>query len=300
MCGRAVTTFSRESARAVLDYACRMVGLDPMAAELLRLGENAIYRLQAVPVVVRIARNPEHRAAATKEVAVSRWLAVQGVPAARVWDVEQPVDVDGHPVTFWHYIDGRRGGPSDVRSLGELLRRMHALDPPTDFVLPPDDVLDRVRPRIERADIPQDDRSFLLDLLDELDSAIGALAFPLPRCVVHGDAHVQNLMVTRVGVELIDFERVCWGQPEWDLSMTATEFVTAGFWTPDQYAAFVDSYGFDIIEWSGFSTLRRTHEIKMTTWLMQNIKELPAVQSEYASRMATIRSRHPVAPWRTF
>jgi thiamine kinase-like enzyme len=97
---------------------------------------------------------------------------------------------------------------------------------------------------------------------------------------VHGDAHVQNLMVIRSSVELIDFERVCWGQPEWDLAMTAMEFVTASFWTSDQYRDFVESYGFDITEWSGFPALRRTYEIKVTTWLMQNIDESrPSAQS---------------------
>jgi thiamine kinase-like enzyme len=36
-------------------------------------------------------------------------------------------------------------------------------------------------------------------------------------------------------VVLIDFERSAWGQPEWDLAMTATEHVTAGWWTGAEY-----------------------------------------------------------------
>lgn len=301
MSGQSVTTFSRESTRAVLGTACRRVGLNPMDAELLRLGENAIYRLHGVDAVVRIARNADHWADATKEVAVSTWLTASDVPAACTWEaIDQPIDVEGHPVTFWHYIDGRRGGPEDVRALGEVLRRVHALPPPHDFALPPEDVLGRIEARVDRAQVPREDRAFLLDQLAELASAIGELSFPLPSCVTHGDAHVQNLMVTSQGVELIDFERVAWGQPEWDLSMTAAEFVTAQFWTPDQYREFVDSYGFDILEWSGFSILRRAHEIKMTTWLMQNVDESSDIRSEYASRMATIREGRPGAPWRAF
>ena len=56
-------------------------------AELLRLGENAIYRLADHETVVRIARNMDHWADAEKEVAVSRWLHQAGVPAARACDL---------------------------------------------------------------------------------------------------------------------------------------------------------------------------------------------------------------------
>lgn len=300
MSGPPVATFSRESTRLVLEAACRRVGLESAGAELLRLGENAIYRLHGTPTVVRIARNADHWPDATKEVAVAEWLAAQGVPAARTWPVEQPVDVAGHPVTFWRFIDGRRGGPGDVRSLGELLRRVHALPPPTDFTLPEENVLGRVEARIERAQVPPSDRSFLLGLLGELSSEIGELSFPLAPCVTHGDAHVQNLMITSDEVALIDFERVAWGQPEWDLAMTATEFVTARFWTREQYGAFVGSYGFDVLDWRAFNVLRSTQEIKMTTWLMQNVNESSSIRIEYAKRMKAIRSGRSDAPWRAF
>ena len=49
-------------------------------AELLRLGENAIYRLAAAPIVVRIARSGRLRRV-EKELCVARWLAAADVPA---------------------------------------------------------------------------------------------------------------------------------------------------------------------------------------------------------------------------
>lgn len=299
MSGRANARFSRDSSKAVLTEACRRAKL-PSGAELLRLGENAIFRLRELPVVVRIARNRDHMAAAAKEVAVAEWLGKHDVPAARTWPVDQPLDVDGHPVTFWHYIHGRRGGPGDVRALGELLRLVHTLAPPDTFELPCEAILERVQPRIERAPIPTADRTFLLELLGELSAAVAELRYPLPPCVTHGDAHVQNLMVTADEVVLIDFERVAWGQPEWDLGMTATEYVTARWWTDEKYAAFVESYGFDVTTWVGFDTVRRVHEIKMTTWLMQNVNESPEIAEEYERRMQTIRDNRRDVPWRPF
>ena len=295
-----MTTFSRESTRLVLGEACDRVGVSDDGAELLRLGENAIYRLSSEPIVVRIARSARMWEDATKEVAVAHWLKRSGVPAARVWPVDQPLDVAGHPVTFWRYIAGRRGGPGDVRMLGRLLRQVHELPAPEDFRLPPQDPLQRVRPRIETAQIAESARSFLLRLLDELLDAIEELDFPLPESVNHGDAHVQNLMVTDGRAELIDFEGFCWGHPEWDLAMTATEHVTAGFWTAEQYGQFADSYGFDVTTWPGFQVLRRAREIGMTTWLMQNVAESREIQREFHKRLCTIRTGTPTVPWRPF
>ncbi|OLT22926.1 hypothetical protein BJF78_32680 [Pseudonocardia sp. CNS-139] len=292
--------FDGPSTRSVLESACERAGLDPAGAQLLRLGQNAIYRLPRTAVVVRIAR-VGHWHDAVKEVGVAEWFARSGIPAARSWPVPQPLDVDGHPVTFWRFIDGRRGSSDDVRALGKVLRRIHALPRPDGEFLPDtEDILGRVEARIASADIPASDRAFLLGRLRDLREAIPALDFPLSPCVTHGDAHVQNLMMTDAGAVVIDFERAGWGQPEWDVAVTATEFVSAQFWTREQYQAFVGTYEFDVTDWSEFAVIRQTQELKMTTWLMQNLHVSRAVRDEYQVRMETIRTGRPGSPWRPF
>lgn len=48
-----------------------------------------------------------------KEVEVARWLRDADDPAARLADVvEEPVVVDGHPVTFWHLVEVAEPKPS--------------------------------------------------------------------------------------------------------------------------------------------------------------------------------------------
>ncbi|MFD7652668.1 hypothetical protein ACFV4N_01650 [Actinosynnema sp. NPDC059797] len=100
---------------AVLNAAAAAAGLDATGAEVLRLGEDDLYRLPSGVV----ARGGQVRAAA-KEVRVARWLEDNDVSAVRVLrGLEQPVVVDGRPVTFWHDADqaahrfaclrGRRG-----------------------------------------------------------------------------------------------------------------------------------------------------------------------------------------------
>ena len=75
--------------------------------------------------------------------------------------------------------------------------------------------------------------------------------------------------------------------------MTATEYHTASWWSREQYRAFVDAYGFDITQWSGFPTVEAVHQLKMTTWIMQNIEEPEDIAAEYEARMRTIRDGKP-------
>jgi hypothetical protein len=81
---------------------------------------------------------------------------------------------------------------------------------------------------------------------------------------------------------------------------TATEFVTAAFWTAPQYKDFVDSYGFDITDWSGFGVMRRARELTMTTWLMQNVNESPEIRAEFEKRLGTLKAGKPTVPWQAF
>jgi hypothetical protein len=75
-------SLTRETARAALTNACATVGLDADNATLMRMGENAMYRLQQ-DVIARIGRS---EAASRKEVRVAGWLADSDFPAVRLAD----------------------------------------------------------------------------------------------------------------------------------------------------------------------------------------------------------------------
>lgn len=292
--------FTARLAAQVLAEACRTAEMDTTGARLMRLGENALYYLPVESAVMRIARTMEYWSDAVNEVNVACWLAQKGFPAAEVLDIAQPIEISGHPVTFWRYIDGRDGDRRDIGTLGTMLRRLHDLPKPTTFSLPDEDILGRVESRIEAAKIPSVDKDFLATLLRNLRFELGLLNFPLAPAPTHGDAHSENIMIRGGAPILIDFERFSWGQPEWDLAMTATEYETAGWWTAGEYDSFVDAYGFDVRSWTdGYDILRRVHELKMTTWLMQNIDESSEIAEEYQVRMRTIRDGIKCA-WRPF
>ncbi|MFE2635592.1 phosphotransferase enzyme family protein [Streptomyces scopuliridis] len=291
--------FTSARATRVMAAACRRAGLDGDGASLIRLGENALFRLAAHPVVVRIARSTEYLDSARGEVQVSRWLASEGFPVTRVVDdLEQPVIVDGHPVTFWHLIE-ESDRKATYGELGAVLRDLHSLSLPDSLGLAPYPVLDRTDRRINAAvDIPEDDRSFLRKRARELRGRVTDLRFDSEKGPVHGDAHVQNLMVDRNDqVILIDLERFSYDFPEWDLMVTATEHHSLGWQTPEEYSAFIGAYGRDLRAWPGFPTLRAVQEFNMTTWLMQNISESPETAAEYARRISSLRNDDAPRDW---
>src|SRR5690349_7676464 len=92
----------------------------PGGAELLALGENAVFTADGLVVKVGrdAVRHPELRERAALEVAVARWLAASGVPAVRTAE-EGARLVEGHPVTVWHRLPDavRAAEPRDLAPL---------------------------------------------------------------------------------------------------------------------------------------------------------------------------------------
>ncbi|MFB7651307.1 MULTISPECIES: aminoglycoside phosphotransferase family protein [unclassified Streptomyces] len=291
--------FTSARVTRVMATACRAAGLDGNEAELIRLGENALFRLASAPVIVRVARGREWLPTARKEVAVSRWLAGEGFSAARiVEDLEQPLLIDGYPVTFWRQIVEGDRKPA-YGELGAVLRDLHTLTVPAGLELSRFDPFGRQELRIDRASIPEDDRTFLRKRWRELQDRYKELEFETPKGPVHGDAHVQNLMVDDRGrVVLIDFEAFCYDHPEWDLMVTAVEHHSLGWQSKAQYADFVRAYGRDLHDWPGYETLRGLQEFGMTTWLMQNIGEDEKTAAEYRRRIAALRDDAAPRDWR--
>jgi aminoglycoside phosphotransferase (APT) family kinase protein len=283
-----------------LQETCKATGLTGQDARLIRLGENALFVLPAEQVVVRIARSMEVLDDARKEVAVSAWLGEAGIPAAKTTAHPQPFVVRGKPVTLWHLVPDS-GSPASFNDLADVLRNLHRRSVPPELGLPELAILGRVSERINAASvITEEDRRFLLSRCQELQSAYDALAFPLAPCAVHGDAHSDNLIRTVDGsIVLIDFERFAFGPPETDLAVTAIEH-SLGWGTRADYDEFAKRYGFDVLAWEGYPVLREINELKMTTWLMQNVDESEAVAQEFRNRLHCLKNPDALRQWRAF
>lgn len=138
------TEFDADSAGVILRKACEAADVDPDGIEMLRFGDHAVFRIDGGRIVSRVGRSPDRLPSVQREVAVAEWLAAEGYPAARlVTTAEQPVVVQGHPVTFWEGLaDGEKY--ASTGEMGQLLRRLHELGSPP-FSLPPLRPFDRSR-----------------------------------------------------------------------------------------------------------------------------------------------------------
>lgn len=295
--------FGGEGTRRTMAKACALVGLDASDARPMRLGENALYALPAARVVVRVARSVDMLSDVQKEVDVARWLRDADYPAVRLADVaDAPLVVDGHPVTFWRLVDVAEPKPSPA-DLGRLLRKLHGLEIPQWLHLPEFDPFARVDQRLANApaSVTAEDVVFLSRLLDKLRGEYETLSFEFPPGPVHGDAHRGNLLRDATGkILLIDFEQLCCGPREWDLSLAAQYRYTLEWFTEEEYRCFVESYGYDVVRWSGLSVLRRIRELGMTTWLMQMVEQDTTKAAELRQRIDDIRGHRFPRRWQPF
>lgn len=285
------------TARRALTRACQQVGLPPSDAELIRIGSNAVFRVNAA-TIARVAPSVAHRENAQKQIDVARWLRDIDYPATRALDIEQPVDAAGRVVTFWESIAPEtRYAP--IRDVARLTRRLHDLKVPPTLALP---VLQPFgapeEPFPDLAAIPRADAQFLRERLEWARSRFPILPFVLPPGVVHGDANVGNVLIDDEGrAVLIDLDSFSTGPREWDLVQTALFYDRLGWHTRDEYTEFVDVYGYDLMSWSGYGELADMREIAMTTWLCRKAGDSARTASEALKRVAAIRTGSSRRDW---
>lgn len=262
-----ISPLTAESGARALGEACRSIGFDSTGAELIRIGSNAVYRLQG-RVIVRIAPSIGAAENARKQVAVANWLAEHGYPAVRALSVDQPVEVDGRVATFWESVSERTEF-APIGQVADLIRRLHELPPPPTLALPPTRPFESAWDRLGQVvGLPESDLEFMRERLRDLSDQYAALRFALPPGPIHGDANVGNVIADRDGGPVLtDLDSFATGPREWDLVQTALFFERFGWHTKEEYRTFVEVYGFDLLEWSGYPVLADAREVMMTLWL---------------------------------
>jgi aminoglycoside phosphotransferase (APT) family kinase protein len=285
----------------VLDRACAAVGIDSRGARLLRLGSNAVYRLK-VPIVARISRAGADADQVRQTVNVARWLESVDYPAVRVVDVDQPVLIDQRAITFWEALSDDGDEYASLAEVAETLVELHKLTAPDDLRLPELSPFANASKRIETSTwLSQPDRTFLTDMLAEMEDAYAELDFTLPPGVIHGDANVGNVLRDRTGRPVvIDLDGFASGPREWDVALTAIYYDSFGWHTREEYEDFVRVYGYDIMTWPGYPVMRAVREFLMVTWVVQKIPESEQFAAETAKRIAALRTGASRKDWQPF
>ncbi|WP_369165325.1 phosphotransferase enzyme family protein [Streptomyces sp. AFD10] len=273
----------------------------PGAAELLALGENAVFA--AGDLVVKVGRDatshPELRERAEREVALADWLAASGVPAVRAAESGARL-VEGHPVTLWDRLpDAVR--PAEPRDLAPLLTLVHALPAPTDFTLPRRELLGGVERWLTLAGdaIDPADADYLRERRDGFAAAAAALVPHLPPGPIHGDALPRNVHVGPDGPVLVDLETFSADLREHDLVVLALSRDRYGL-DPAAYASFTAAYGWDVREWEGCAVLRGARETASCAWVSQHAPANPKALTEFRRRVASLREGDPEVRWYPF
>lgn len=295
-----ISPLTAESGARALSEACRGVGLDSTGAELIRIGSNAVYRLQG-RVIVRIATSTAAAENARKQVAVANWLAEHEYPAVRALPVDQPVEVDGRVATFWESVSERTLFAS-IGQVADLIRRLHELPPPTTLALPPTRPFEHAWDRLGQVvGLPESDVEFMTERLRKLSNQYGSLEFALPPGPIHGDANVGNVIMDRDGRPVLsDLDGFATGPREWDLVQTALFFERFGWHTEEEYRTFVEVYGFDLLEWPGYAVLADAREVMMTLWLASTGNGGERAVGESRKRIDAMRTGVSRRDWAPF
>ncbi|MFI5835024.1 phosphotransferase family protein [Micromonospora sp. NPDC051300] len=284
--------------RAMREIAVGL-GVPSDDAQLLRLTNNAVFALPRSGLVIRIARTHRLRDRVTKVVQLARWFAEIDAPTIRLApDIPQPVEVGDLVASVWSYVASHTPAPT-VGDLGSALREFHALGTPP-FPLARWDPIGDARRRLEDADgLRPTDHEYLLAWCDRLDQQVAALNRESGPTLIHGDAHVGNLLREPSGrLILCDFDSTSIGP--WQVDLVAVAVGEARFGTGGAYRRLASAYGHDVTLDSSWLTLRATRELKMITAAVPLLASSPEIAEEFASRLTSIRDGAEGRRWRPF
>ncbi|TQL75949.1 phosphotransferase family enzyme [Stackebrandtia endophytica] len=282
--------------RRVLHELARRLDMASSGARLLHLANNAVYLLPLPAVVVRITRSRQLHDRVHKVARLGRWFSTVDAPAIRLAPgVPQPVSAGELLATVWEYTPPHQPMPT-VDDLGSLLRSWHALPAPGE--LPQWNPVEAARRRITDADgLDDGDRDWLLGRCDELEPRVAALTADHPECLVHGDAHLGNLIRRHDGrVVFCDFDSTCIGPPQADLTAVAA----AEIWFDDRggtHSALVRAYGHDVTTVPGWPTYRSAQELAFVVSGVPLLHSAPGINGEFRKRLDSIRRRDETVRW---
>jgi hypothetical protein len=93
---------------------------------------------------------------------VARWLEDIDYPAVRAIHVAQPIELDGHAITFWESISEGGDHYAPIADVAKVIAELHKLHAPANLNLPGLAPFDGAATRIDASDwLSPGDRAFL-------------------------------------------------------------------------------------------------------------------------------------------
>ncbi|MDT0321900.1 phosphotransferase family protein [Streptomyces millisiae] len=289
-----MTASSLAQEEAVRDV-CRALGFSAHGLTPLRRHATSVYLLPQDGIIAR-ASPWDRRDALARSVALTRWLADQGLAVTEPLSVPQPIERLPYVITLWTYYPQPDGSPPPAEHLGRLLRQLHEL-PSSPFELPPYKPLTALQETTNRSVALSDgDRSWLQGAVAEALDAYSQLEFPLDAGLIHGDAYPGNTLWGGSGALLGDWDEAAIGPREIDLANTF-QGVRFGR-TQQELSAFIHAYGYDPTPWPGLVVLTRMRDLHtLGSFIRRADKGDGTAVKQLAFRLTTLRSNDRAATW---
>jgi Ser/Thr protein kinase RdoA (MazF antagonist) len=287
--------------RAVLDMAAARLGVPVQDARLLHLHSNANYALPSAGLVIRIATSPGVLGPVTASIAVTRWLVGRGFPCTAPADIgDQPFAIAGYVVSVWRYVPIADTSAPTSAEMGDILRVLHAQDDPP-YPLPSfNDPFVSVAAAISQVPdaMSPPSRSWLENRITALRRQWSELDFPRPAGLIHGDAHIGNLIRAASGQAILgDWDHIATGPREWDLAQIHYMDRRFGRAGKDGTSTFATAYGWDIRTWPGLESLIAIREITGLAPYIRTARDRPSYRQQLAYRLHTLQSGDKQARW---
>jgi Ser/Thr protein kinase RdoA (MazF antagonist) len=195
---------------------------------LVQETNNTVVWLRPHEILAKVGRWAHSEDALRREHAVATILAGAGAPIAPpVRDAEPVLDEHtGFLVTLWQRLEhdaAREPSPVDVAG---ALRRLHEGLSRYRGELP------SFREGVRRARVTFDDDRLMVALAPEDRSTVRRAydrvsavleSLDLVEGPLHGEPHLDNVLVTTDGIRWVDLEAVCVGPVEWDVAFLPDE-----------------------------------------------------------------------------
>ncbi|KAF4410306.1 phosphotransferase family protein [Streptomyces lycii] len=276
--------FTGPDVHRLLQRACAVAGLDATGAVLIRGQTNAVVRLTAHPVVVKIARHGTAPEKVRRTVTFVRWLMNMRFPTVPLYRPEiQPLVIDGYAVTLWVHLP-QPEHPVPAQAIAKPLNVLHSLGE-IPVALERLDTCSAIRSSLSRTTtLPSSTLDLLHNRVNELELALATVDYAFADAILQGDPQHRNALHDGDRAVLCDWDSAVLGRPEWDLVTIEVHCRRFGY-GPRHYARFAEAYGWDVTDWDGYPILRDLRELRMITTNARKSTHEPEKTAEVVRRV---------------